>query len=105
MAVAGTARVPVYVSTGRGVLAEAEERGWPEAMRRAGARFVVDTCTYITPILDAPTGKRGHDQLGQVGVVCTGEFGCACCLRDPGDRLWLAVAGRVVRNRPGWLDD
>jgi predicted aconitase len=49
-------KVAFYASTSRHVLAEAERRGWAHAVRAAGARVVVDTCTYVTPILDPGTG-------------------------------------------------
>jgi predicted aconitase len=44
--------VDVYVSTGRDILAQVEARGWLEVLQRAGARMVVDTCTYVTPIIE-----------------------------------------------------
>ena len=43
--------VECYASTSRHVLGQAEANGWLAALERAGVRMVVDTCTYVTPIL------------------------------------------------------
>jgi len=43
--------VDVFVSTSRHVLGEVEAHGWRGTLDRAGVTLVVDTCTYITPIL------------------------------------------------------
>jgi predicted aconitase len=43
--------VELYASTSRHVLGQAEANGWLAALERAGVRMVVDTCTYVTPIL------------------------------------------------------
>lgn len=48
--------IECYVSTGRDVLAAADERGWGQALREAGVRIVTDTCTYLTPILRKTPG-------------------------------------------------
>ena len=44
--------VEVFVSTGRHVLAEAESEGLVAILERCGVRIVVDTCTYVTSILE-----------------------------------------------------
>ncbi|MDS1271137.1 aconitase X catalytic domain-containing protein [Lipingzhangella sp. LS1_29] len=49
------AGVEVYVSTSRAVLAQAEEEGLVAPLRAAGGTVVVDTCTYVTPILRPQT--------------------------------------------------
>jgi predicted aconitase len=105
LAGAGTPRVPVYVSTGRGVLAEAEARGWADAMRGAGARFVVDTCTYITPILDAPPGSVVMTNSAKWAWYAPANLGVRVAFGTLEDCVQSAVAGRVARSRPGWLDD
>ena len=48
--------VECYVSTGRHILAEIAARGWQAELEAAGVRLVVDTCTYITPILRQRAG-------------------------------------------------
>ena len=97
--------MPVYVSTGRGVLAEAEARGWPDAMRRLGVHFVVDTCTYITPILDAPPGSVVMTNSAKWAWYAPANLGVRVAFGTLEDCLRSAAAGRVVRSRPSWLDD
>ncbi len=67
--------VDFWVSTGRDVLAAVKARGWDVKLRAAGVRVVVDTCTYITPILrDRPgvmmtnSAKWAHYAPGNVGA-------------------------------------
>ena len=87
--------VTAYLSTGRGVLALAEAAGLIAPLERAGFRIVVDTCTYLVPILPAGTrvvmtnsGKWAHYAPGNLGIdVVIGTL--AECVRAAG-------AGRVV---------
>ena len=48
--------VDLYVSTGRQNLPELERRGVVSLLDNAGVTLVVDTCTYVTPILRQRTG-------------------------------------------------
>jgi predicted aconitase len=104
MQAAGRARLPVYVSTGRGVLAEAEARGWADTMREAGVRFVVDTCTYITPILDVAPGSVVMTNSAKWAWYAPANLGVQVAFGTMDDCVKSAVAGRVVRRRPRWLD-
>lgn len=49
------ADVDLFISTGRQTLPALEERGVATALEAAGVT-VVDTCTYVTPILRPPAG-------------------------------------------------
>jgi predicted aconitase len=92
------ARVDFYISTSRAVLKEIEKRGWLGAVHDAGAKIVVDTCTYITPIIDHHGGvvmtnsaKWAYYAPGNLGVDVV--FGSTTeCIRS-------AMLGRV------WTDD
>jgi predicted aconitase len=96
-------RVRVYVATSRAVLAEAERLGYAEPVRAAGGQIVVDTCTYITPILDrmvrtvmTNSGKWAWYAPGNIGVdVVLGSL--AECVRS-------AQAGTVWRDEALWAD-
>jgi predicted aconitase len=44
--------VPFFVSTSRHVLGEVDGRGWLQRLQAVGVQVVVDTCTYVTPILE-----------------------------------------------------
>jgi predicted aconitase len=93
--------VDVYVSTGRDTLAEVEARGWLEHLERAGVRMVVDTCTYITPILESRhrvvmtnSAKWAYYAPGNVGVSVV--FGSLEeCIRS-------AYVGAVWRDPDLW---
>jgi predicted aconitase len=52
-----SANVDFYVSTGRDVLHEARARNLAQACERSGVTLVVDTCTYITPIMRLRPGS------------------------------------------------
>ncbi|MBW3592846.1 MAG: aconitase X catalytic domain-containing protein [Actinobacteria bacterium] len=98
------ATVDFYVSTGRDVLAEVERRGWGGALEAAGVEVVVDTCTYVTPVLRKTDGavmtnsaKWAYYAPGNLGVdVVFGSL--EECVRS-------AVAGRVWRDPRLWADD
>jgi predicted aconitase len=95
--------VEFYANTGRHTLASLEARGWLAALEAAGVRLVVDTCTYVTPILRDTAGvvmtcsaKWAWYAPGNVGVQVA--FGS---LREC---VESAVAGRVVRDAALWSD-
>ena len=100
----GPSRVPLYVSTGRAVLAQAEARGLADAVRSAGARLVVDTCTYITPILEVPRGSVVMTNSAKWAWYAPANLGVDVAFGTMDDCVASAAAGRVVRSRPGWLD-
>lgn len=89
------AGVDAVVTTSRGVLEVARAAGLAGAVEAAGFRFVVDTCTYITPVFRAGvrvvmtnSGKWAHYAPGNIGVdVVPGT------LREC---VASAVAGRVM---------
>jgi predicted aconitase len=93
--------IEFYVSTNRFVLEELERRGWAETCAAAGIQIVVDTCTYITPILKRERGvvmtnsaKWAYYAPGNVGVEVV--FGSTAeCVRS-------AAAGRVWRDESLW---
>ncbi len=96
-------RVPLWVNTGRDVLAEAERRGVAADLEAGGVRIVTDTCTYLAPLIgdvDGPvmtdSGKWAWYAPANIGVeVVFG--GLEECVRS-------AVEGRVVRDRGLWGD-
>jgi predicted aconitase len=92
--------VDLYVSTSRFVLDEIARRGWLEILRRAGVRVVVDTCTYVTTILDTTgvvmtdSAKWAYYAPGNIGVEVV--FGSTTeCVRS-------AETGRVWRDGDLW---
>jgi len=96
--------VDFFVSTSRHVLGEVEGRGWRDAYDRAGVTLVVDTCTYVTPILRARdrvvmtnSAKWAYYAPANVGVdVVFGSL--EECVRS-------ASQGRVWRDPELWADE
>lgn len=93
--------IDLWISTGRDILAEVERRGWLADLEAAGVQIVVDTCTYITPILEPKPGavmtnsaKWAWYAPGNIGVEVV--FGSLReCVRS-------AIEGRVWRDDALW---
>ena len=93
--------VDVYISTGRGVLSEVEERGWAEILRSVGVTIVTDTCTYVTPILADTTGPAMTDSA-KWAYYAPGNLGVEVVLGSTSECAESAVAGRVVLDEAIW---
>jgi len=91
-----TPGVDAWVSTGRGVLALAERTGAADVIREHGFWFVVDTCTYVTPIL-APTARRVMTNSGKWAHYAPANLGVEVAYAPLADCVRSAVAGQVVR--------
>jgi predicted aconitase len=88
---------PIYVNTGRATLEELELEGLLVDLAKFNVVPVVDTCTYLTAILErldgavmTNSGKWAHYAPGNLGVEVV--FGSL------DDCLASAVAGRVTRK-------
>ncbi|MEU4668046.1 aconitase X catalytic domain-containing protein [Amycolatopsis sp. NPDC023774] len=93
--------VSAYVTTSRAVLAEADRLGYAETVRSAGARIVVDTCTYITPILDAGV-RTAMTNSGKWAWYAPGNIGVDVALGSLAECVASARAGRIVREEALW---
>jgi predicted aconitase len=93
--------VEFYVSTGRSVLAEARSRGWVEACDRAGVTIVVDTCTYVTPILRASDGVVMTNS-GKWAYYAPGNLGVDVVFGSLEECVHSATEGRVWRDPDLW---
>ena len=88
--------IPIYVNTGRDTLRQLDRMGGSTAAGRSASSPVVDTCTYLTPILErldgavmTNSGKWAHYAPGNIGVqVAFGSL--EDCVRS-------AAAGSVTR--------
>ncbi len=91
-----SAQVPFHVNTGRDVWDQVVDRGWAGDLEAAGVTVVVDTCTYITPVLDTTrpgvvltdSAKWAYYAPGNIGVEARFASLAAC--------VDSAVAGTVV---------
>ena len=88
-------RVAFYVSTGRSVLELAREAGHVDVLERAGVRIVVDTCTYVTSILD-PSTRVVMTTSGKWAHYAPANLGVDVVLASLEECLTSARAGRVV---------
>ncbi len=93
--------VAMYVSTGRDVLHEVELRGWAARLEAAGVQPVVDTCTYVTPIIRADARTAMTDSA-KWAYYAPGNLGLDVAFGSTEDCVESAVAGRVVRDEGIW---
>lgn len=91
-------RVAFYVSTGRSVLERARAAGLVEALEQAGVRIVVDTCTYVTSILD-PDIRVVMTTSAKWAHYAPANLGVDVVLGSLEECLASARAGEVVLDR------
>jgi predicted aconitase len=96
-----TFTVPFYMNTGRDVLAEVERRGVADILRRCGATFVTDTCTYITPVIRGDVGPIVTDS-GKWAWYAPGNLGLDVALAGLEECVRSAVSGRLERDESLW---
>ncbi|MFM0325275.1 aconitase X [Caballeronia glebae] len=72
----GAPRCDIYVNTSRFVLWQLEEEGIARKLAARGVQIVVDTCTYITPVMKqvnglvmTNSGKWAHYAPANIGVT------------------------------------
>ncbi len=97
----GDFAVAVWISTSRAVLAEARERGFLDVCERAGARIVVDTCTYLVPIL-ADSVRTAMTTSGKWAWYAPANMGITVVLGTLAECVASARAGRVIRDDTAW---
>jgi predicted aconitase len=95
------ARIECLVSTGRDVLALAEERGIASQLHDAGVELLVDTCSYIAPILRHAAGPVMTDSA-KWAYYAPGNIGAEVVFGSTEECIASAVAGRVVRDDAVW---
>jgi predicted aconitase len=93
--------VELLVSTARATLAVAEERGLADALRAAGAVILVDTCSYLVPVL-RPTDGVVMTDSGKWAWYAPGNVGARVVIGSTRDCIESAVAGRIVRDERAW---
>lgn len=93
--------VDVYVSTSRGVLAQAEELGYADLVLQAGGRILTDTCTYVTPVL-APEIRSVMTNSGKWAWYAPANLGIDTVLGSLRECVVSARAGKVLRDDDLW---
>jgi predicted aconitase len=93
--------VEVLISTGRDVLAAAERRGITRRLREAGAELLVDTCSYLQPVLRATSAAVMTDSA-KWAWYAPGNVGARVVFGSTAECIRSAVAGHVVRDDSRW---
>nr|WP_305144520.1 aconitase X catalytic domain-containing protein [Arthrobacter sp. SDTb3-6] len=91
----------VWINTSREVLGQAREAGLVQAAEERGARIVVDTCTYITPIL-GPQERTVMTPSGKWAWYAPMNLGVDVVFGTLSECLDSACAGKVVRDDGLW---
>lgn len=92
--------VPIYVNTSRATLDAVIGDGLIDGLEGHGIVPVVDTCTYVTAILDRLEGAAMTNS-GKWAHYAPANIGVAVAFGELEDCLASASAGRVVRLRHG----
>ncbi len=95
------ATIECLVSTGRDVLADAEERGIAGRLRDAGVELLADTCSYIAPVLRNASGPVMTDSA-KWAWYAPGNVGTQAVFASTEECIESAVAGRVIRDEGVW---
>ncbi|MDP9269495.1 MAG: aconitase X catalytic domain-containing protein [Chloroflexota bacterium] len=93
--------VELLVSTSRDLLAAADEEGIGDRLRAAGVELLVDTCSYIAPILH-PGGGAVMTDSGKWAYYAPGNIGAEVMFGSTAECVASAVAGRAVRFPSAW---
>lgn len=95
------AGVELLVSTGRHVLAEAERAGVAARLRALGVELLVDTCSYISPIL-RPSPLPAMTDSGKWALYAPGNIGRDVVFGSTRECIRSAIAGNVWRDPEPW---
>jgi predicted aconitase len=93
--------VELLVSTGRTLLAEAEEEGLAPRLRSLGVELLVDTCSYIAPVL-RPSPLPAMTDSGKWAFYAPGNIGVEVVFGSLRECVRSAVEGRVWRDADPW---
>jgi predicted aconitase len=95
--------VDFYLSTGREVLAAASAAGYLARLEQAGVQVVVDTCTYIAPIMRPRRGVVMTD-AAKWAYYAPANLGVDVVFGTIEECVASAVAGEVRRDDTVWRD-
>jgi predicted aconitase len=92
-------RIPFYVNTGRAQLAGVGSVA--DDLAEASVTVVIDTCTYITPVMRGVTGPVMTDS-GKWAWYAPSNLGFEVALGSLDDCVRSAAARRVIRDEHAW---
>ena len=93
--------IELLISTGRDVFYAASERGLIASLRAAGVELIVDTCSYIAPMLRRTDGAVMTDSA-KWAYYAPANIGVGVVFGSTAECIRSAVAGRVVRDDAMW---
>ncbi len=93
--------VELMVSTARDIMEAAEAVGIAGRLRTAGVTLLVDTCSYVAPVLRGGDGAVMSDS-GKWAYYAPGNIGASVVFGSTAECVASAVAGRVVRLPSAW---
>ncbi|HKO32168.1 MAG TPA: aconitase X catalytic domain-containing protein [Candidatus Limnocylindria bacterium] len=93
--------VELLVSTGRDVLAQAEADGTAGRLRNAGAELLVDTCSYLGPVL-RPTPLPTMTESAKWAWYAPANIGAQVIFGSREECVRSAIDGRVWRDPAVW---
>ena len=95
------AGVELLISTSRDTLALAEGDGTAERLRRAGAELLVDTCSYLGPVLRG-TELPVMTDSAKWAYYAPGNIGASVIFGSRRECIRSAVDGRLWRDSTAW---
>jgi predicted aconitase len=93
--------IELLVSSGRDVVELAEERGLVARLRSSGVEILVDTCSYIAPVLQPGEGAVMTDSA-KWAYYAPGNIGAEVVFGSTAECVASAVAGHVIRLPSTW---
>ncbi len=90
------AKIPFTINTNRAALESLSERGWDKKLQDFGITLVVDTCVYVTTILDDLTGAVMTNS-GKMAYYAPANLGCEVAFGSLQECVASAQSGSVVR--------
>jgi predicted aconitase len=93
--------VELLVSTARHLLADAEEEGLARRLRALGVELLVDTCSYIAPVL-RPSPLPAMTDSGKWAFYAPGNIGVEVVFGSVRECVRSAMDGRVWRDVDLW---
>ena len=93
--------VELLVSTARSLLGDAEGEGLAQRLRALGVELLVDTCSYIAPVL-RPSQLPVMTDSGKWAFYAPGNIGVEVVFGSMRECVRSAVEGRVWRDTTLW---
>ena len=93
--------VELMVSTARDTLAAASQDGTAARLQTAGVELLVDTCSYLGPLL-RPTDLPVMTDSGKWAYYAPGNIGAKVIFGSRLECVRSAISGRLWRDERAW---